>query len=253
MPVQPVKNNPRRRGNSVPPCQRYTPADFQREYPDDDACLEYLLQKRWPGGLIHCFKCSKVLRHYKVSGRQSYACRACGNQVHPTAGTIFHKSTTPLTTWFYVMRLMASTRVGVSAKQIQREGGVTYKTAWRMMAQVRKLMAEQGIKLAGPVEIDDAVFGGSDTNKHQELRGGAKQAVVGIVARHSGKVVARVVESVSKAAAEAIVGEVLPPATTIYSDSHASYDGLQWMGKGHRHSTVNHSRGWVRVRSHADD
>ena len=112
---------------------------------------------------------------------------------------------------------------------IQRETGVTYKTAWRMMAQVRKLMAEQGIKLAGPVEIDDAVFGGSDSNKHLELRGGAKQAVVGIVARHSGKVVTRVVDAVTKEAAEAVVGEVLPPATTIYSDQHLSYQGLGWM------------------------
>ena len=203
MPVQPVKLHPRRRGNSIPPCQRYTPADFRREYPDDAACLEYLFQRRWPDGLVWCFECKRELRHYKVAGRQAYACRACGSQVHPTAGTIFHKSTTPLTTWFYVMRLMASTRVGISAKQIQREVGVTYKTAWRMMAQIRKLMAEQGIKLAGPVEIDDAVFGGSDTNKHLELRGGAKQAVVGIVARHSGKVVTRVVDAVTKEAAEA--------------------------------------------------
>jgi transposase len=78
----------------------------------------------------------------------AYACHACGNHIFPLAGTIFHKSTTSLKTWFYVIKLMSSTRVGISAKQIQRETGVTYKTAWRMMKQVRQLMDEQ-IKLKG--------------------------------------------------------------------------------------------------------
>jgi transposase-like protein len=87
-----------------------------------------------------CTHCGKERKHYRVTGRMAYACHACGNHIFPLAGTIFHKSTTSLRTWFYVIRLMASTRVGVSAKQIQRETGVTYKTAWRMMKQVRKLM-----------------------------------------------------------------------------------------------------------------
>src|ERR1700678_4022041 len=147
------------RRQTVPPQQKYTVKQFEQEFPTEDSCLEYLKEKRWPGGKLLCARCGEERKHYRVRGRMAYACPVCGNYVYPMAGTIFHKSTTPLRTWFLVIRLMASTRVGVSAKQIQRETGVTYKTAWRMMKQVRLLMGEK-IKLSGPVEIDEAYFGG---------------------------------------------------------------------------------------------
>jgi len=72
-----------------------------------------------------------------VRSRKVYECDFCGYQISPTAGTILHKSPTPLTHWFYAMFLMASTRTGISAKQLERELGVTYKTAWRMFSQMR--------------------------------------------------------------------------------------------------------------------
>jgi transposase len=77
-----------------------------------------------------------------VTGRTAYACDHCGNHIYPLAGTIFQKTTTSLRLWFYAMYLMGSTRCGISAKQIQRETGVTYKTAWRMFKQIRLLLAE---------------------------------------------------------------------------------------------------------------
>src|ERR1700728_483769 len=140
------------RYQTVKPQQKYTVQQFDREFPDDDSCLEYVMQKRWPNALALCVNCNVERKHYHVSGRTAYACHACGNHIYPLAGTIFHKSTTSLRTWFFVIRLMASTRVGVSAKQIQRETGVTYKCAWRMMKQVRKIMGEK-ITLSGAVEI----------------------------------------------------------------------------------------------------
>src|ERR1035438_6224803 len=79
-----------------------------------------------------------------VSGRPAYACDYCGSMISPMAGTIFEKSSTALRTWFYAMYLMSATRCGISAKQIQRETGVTYKTAWRMFKQIRTLMSEIG-------------------------------------------------------------------------------------------------------------
>ena len=161
------------RRQTIPPQQKYTTKQFQAEFPNDDACLDYLMNKRFPGNIALCVECQADRKHYRVSGRTCYACPVCGSHLFPLAGTIFHKSTTPLTTWFYVIKLMSTTRVGVSAKQIQRETGVTYKTAWRMMKQVRVLMAEK-IKLQGSVEIDEAYFGGSDANKPQHLRGKAK-------------------------------------------------------------------------------
>ena len=149
------------------------------------------------------------------------------------SGTIFHKSTTSLRTWFYVIRLMASTRVGVSAKHIQRETGVTYKTAWRMMKQVRQLMDEQ-IKLHGPVEMDESYFGAPDANKHRGLiRQQGKTAVFGIVER-KGRVVARVLPDATKDSILPVVGEVLPPQTMIYSDQSATLEQVRWMGMSHK-------------------
>jgi transposase-like protein len=238
------------RYQTVRPEQKYTAKQFDGEFPDEDSCLEYVMQKRWPGGMALCVNCKIERRHYRVTGRTAYACHACGNHIFPLAGTIFHKSTTSLRTWFYVIRLMASTRVGVSAKQIQRETGVTYKTAWRMMKQIRKLMGEK-IYLKGPVEMDEAEFGGSDSNKPKHLRGKAKATVFGIVERR-GKVIARVVPDATKESILPVVGEVLPPRTTIYSDESATLALVRWMGKSHRHQTVNHSETYVDGHAHTN-
>jgi transposase-like protein len=238
------------RRQTVPPQQKYTVKQFEQEFPTEDSCLEYVKERRWPGGKILCVRCGSERKHYRVTGRMAYACPACGNFVYPLAGTIFHKSTTSLRTWFLVIRLMASTRVGISAKQIQRETGVTYKTAWRMMKQIRKLMGDSG-KLSGPVEMDEAYFGGSDSNKPQHLRGHAKTPVLGIVERR-GRVIARVLPDASKDSILPVVGEVLPPRTMIYTDESATLEQVRWMGQSHKHATVNHSKGYVDGYAHTN-
>jgi transposase len=240
-----------RRYQTIPKQQKYTIKDFGADFPDDTACLEYVKERRWPDGRALCVVCNVERKHYRVTGRMAYACHACGNHIFPLAGTIFHKSTTPLKTWFYVIKPMSSTRVGISAKQIQRETGVTYKTAWRMMKHVRQLMDEQ-IKLKGAVEMDEANFGGSDSNKHRHLlRQDSKTTVFGIVER-GGKVVTKVVPDAQKTTLLPIVGEVVQPKAMIYTDEHASYDGLRWMGKNHKHATVNHSEGYVDGYAHTN-
>jgi transposase len=110
---------------------------FLREFPDDEACLQWLWRNRYSpdGEHAHCPKCERkqAFRRYATSQhRRSWTCVACGYHLYPTSGTIFHKSSTSLYVWFYAMYLMASTRCGISAKQLERELGVTYKTAWRM-------------------------------------------------------------------------------------------------------------------------
>jgi len=239
------------RYQTIKPEQKYTAKRFEAEFPTEDSCLEYVKEQRFPGGMALCAVCGKKRRHYRVTGRTAYACQACGNHLYPLAGTIFHKSTTSLRTWFYVIRLMSSTRVGVSAKQIQRETGVTYKTAWRMMKQVRKLMGED-LTLQGPVEIDEGYFGAPDSNKHRGLlRQQRKTTVLGIVERH-GKVVARVVPDGTKESILPVVGEVLPMTSTIYSDESATLALVKWMGKSHRHKTVNHSETYVDGYAHTN-
>ena len=121
---------------------KYTIKDFNEKYPDDDACLDRIFKGRYPEG-VYCPKCEKITKFYRIKDRTAYCCEFCGYQVFPLAGTIFHKSPTPLRYWFHAMFLMSSTRCGISAKQLQREIGVTYKTAWRMFTMIRKLMDEK--------------------------------------------------------------------------------------------------------------
>ena len=111
-------------------------------FPDDDTCLDFLYKRNYDE-VQTCPNCGKESKFYKLSDRKVYSCEFCGHQISPTAGTIFHKSSTALTTWFYVIYLMAQTRGGISAKQIERETGVTYKTAWRMCKQVRSVLFEK--------------------------------------------------------------------------------------------------------------
>jgi transposase-like protein len=149
--------------NRKPKMRKYTKGDFDHQFPDDATCLEWLKSYLYPEG-IFCQKCQKATKHHRVASRPSYSCDYCGHHVHPTAGTIFHKSPTPLTTWFYAIYLMASTRCGISAKQIERETGVTYKTAWRMFKQIRSMLTDDSGPLGGKsshgVEMDETYFGG---------------------------------------------------------------------------------------------
>ena len=139
------RNNPRRSSASE---SRYTLFEFEQEYPDDAACLEALVARLYPDG-IYCFKCQKVTKHHRVKSRTCYECQFCGHQEYPMKGTIFEGSATSLRLWFYAIYLMASTRCGISAKQLERELGVTYKTAWRMFNKIRSLLdQDEGEPLA---------------------------------------------------------------------------------------------------------
>lgn len=236
------------RRQTVPPEQKYTIRDFEREFPDDDTCLETVMQWRFPEGKTLCVGCGVVRKHYRVTGRTSYACRACGNHIYPLAGTIFHKSSTSLRTWFFVIRLMASTRVGVSAKHIQRETGVTYKCAWRMMKQVRMLMGET-IQLSGAVEMDEGIFGGADHNKAKHLRGGRKSNVLGIVER-GGQVVAKVMPDGSWKSMQPVISSTIPALTTVYTDAAGVLRNVRDMG--HTHRTVKHKTHHVQGDAHTN-
>src|SRR4051812_40077081 len=138
--------------------------EFMREFPDDATCLEFLWRQRCSddGSHAHCPKCKQTRKFHRVKSRPSYSCDSCGYHMPPTAGTIFHRSATSLHLWFYAMYLMTSTHCAVSAKHLDRELGVTYKTAWRMANLIRnKLMVEDGDEpLSGDVEVDETFIGG---------------------------------------------------------------------------------------------
>ncbi len=133
---------------------KYTLQQLQKDFPDNNACLEWLKHHIYPEG-IYCKIDKRITPHHRMKTRKSYSCELCGHHVHPTARTIFHKSSTPLTLWFYAIFLMTTTRAGISAKQLERELGITYKTAWRMFHQIRKMMADNDNPLKGEIEVDE--------------------------------------------------------------------------------------------------
>lgn len=243
------------RNHSLPKAQKYTIADFNAEFPDDDACLNHIFFARWPDGITTCYSkaCGNVeRRHHRVSGRTAYACDHCGKHIYPLAGTIFEKTTTSLKLWFYAIYLIGSTRCGISAKQLQRETGVTYKTAWRMFKQIRTLMSED-IRLEGSsVEVDETFHGAPKKNQHiSRRREGThkdKQPIFGIVER-KGRVIARVVPDVKEKTLLPILATHVLPSTTVYTDSYVSYDNVGWMGRNYKHHRINHSAG-VYVQGH---
>jgi transposase len=228
--------------NRKPKMLRYTLKDFQRQYPDDATCLEWLRNFLYPDG-IYCETCEAVTKHHRVKSRPSYSCDHCGHHVHPTADTIFHKSPTPLTTWFYAIYLMAQTRCGISAKQIQRETGVTYKTAWRMFRQIRSMLneTESGTKLGGsqkPVEVDE-MYVGPRTKRLRSIPK-PKTPVVGLVQR-KGSVRAFVVADVKKDTLHGLIKEHVLPSNLVFTDDFPAYDGLSRTPHNYYHRRIRHS------------
>jgi transposase len=116
-------------------------SEFLRRFPDTDACLEEIKKIRYPQG-ITCAKCKTKTRHYRIKKRLAYACYLCRHQVYPLKDTVFEKSATPLRLWFYCLFLMTQTRSDIPITTLQKELGVTYKTAWRMCTVIKSLMAQ---------------------------------------------------------------------------------------------------------------
>jgi transposase len=235
------------RRQTIPKHLRYTLDQLKEEFSTDDACLDAIMRQRYPGGVTYCSDCERDRKLYRVSGRKAYVCEV-GHQFYPLAGTIFQKSTTPLHIWFYAMYQMGSTRCGISAKQIQRETGVTYKTAWRMFKQIRSLLSETDMQLEGSsVEMDESYFGAK--RKRGNKRGrpspsdSSKTCVVGIVERGigTGRVVATVASDATKATLRGIAVERILPESVVFTDEYASYNGLEQ--EGYTHRRINHSAG----------
>jgi transposase len=232
------------RRQTIPKHLRYTINDFNSQFPDDDACLEHLKEQRFPKGVAYCAKCKRDRKHHRVTGRPAYACDYCGSMISPMAGTIFEKSATSLRLWYYAMYLMASTRCGISAKQIQRETGVTYKTAWRMFRQIRSLLSETDMQLEGEaVEMDEMYVGGKRKGRAGRPMAGDKQKtpVVGIAER-KGRVIALATPDVKGSTLLGIVKERILPKSTIFTDELNAYDGIKHMkGMGYEHLRIHHT------------
>jgi transposase-like protein len=221
--------------------------EFMRDFPDDATCLEWLWRTRYApdGQHADCPKCElrREFKRYETSQqRQSWTCTACGYHLHPTAGTIFHKSSTSLHLWFYAMYLMTSTRCGISAKQLERELGVTYKTAWRMFTLIRnELMTDDDEPLSGAVEANGTYMGGRRKGKTgRPGRGDRKKTPVFGIVERGGRVVATTIPDATAVSLMPHIQKRVLPESTIYTDEWKAYNRL--VRSGYHHRRIHHSQ-----------
>jgi transposase len=217
---------------------------FFRQFPDDETCLQHLFEVRFGQG-FPCPKCERPSKWFRIKAERAYSCQWCGNHLHPTVGTPFEQTRTPLQLWFYAIFMFTTTRNGVSAKELQRQLGVTYKTAWRMGHEIRKHMADvDGCEPIGGldkvVEIDETLIGGrlqgQGGGRHLEN----KTFVLGMVER-GGDVVTAVVSDCRRDTLWPVIEKNVVAGTTLNTDELKSYIGISL--RGYRHQTVNHSEG----------
>lgn len=224
---------------------KYTVKQLRADFPTDAACFDWLVQYLYPDGMT-CSRCERVTKHYRVSGRPCYVCSKCSKHLYPLANTIFHRSRTPLTDWFHAIYLMSTNKSGTSAKQIEREIGVTYKTAWRMMHQIRTMMGNQPAQLEDEVEVDETYVHpntfkrssarrryGQDARRTGEILFGAVQRRGDVKIWH--------VKSSGVRVLQPLILNNVKKRTLIHSDGHRSYASLYKFG--HEHRTTTHELG----------
>ncbi len=160
---------------------RYSLKELRKDFPDEDACLAFVFDA------THSRECSCGGSYRPVSGRRKFQCSKCRYQIAPCAGTSFHKSDTPLSVWFHALFVFSCARSGLSAKELERQIGTTYKTAYRILRTFRQALAQDGPPLSGTVETDTGFFGGFRSPK----------AVVQAARQRGGRMRAGVIERAS--------------------------------------------------------
>jgi transposase len=212
---------------------RYTIDTMHKEFPNDDLCLDYLFKQRY-GHLDYCPNCGVETKFYRIKTRKYYKCPHCAFELYPLANTIFHKSATPLTKWFYAIYLFSVGKNGVSAMELERHLGVTYKTAWRMAKQIRLMMQQNSDKLSGIVEADETYIGGkSKRDKTYDN----KTPVLGVVEK-GGKAKAVVTDWASTSRATSFVRANVEEGTELQTDESRIY---LWSKRDYDHRSINHS------------
>ena len=228
--------------------EKLTVREFFNRFSTDDACLDHVMEVRY--GTRHvCEKCKQEATFHRVWGRsrdgskteprKAYSCSRCGHHVYPCAGTIFQDSRTSLQLWFYAIYLFVVTRHGVSGKELQRQLGVTYKTAWRMGHQIRDLMADTNgfAMLQGHVELDEAYVGGRRSGGKRGRGAPGKTIVFGMKER-DGRMTTEVVPNVRKVTLRDATLRNVEPGSIVSTDELMSYGLLD--GDGYTHGSVKH-------------
>jgi len=227
---------------------KYTIDTLHKEFPDDDACLDFIFQKRY-GHIEFCPHCAAETKFYKLKTRKIYKCKHCGFELYPLANTIFHKSDTPLTKWFFAIYLFSNGKNGTSAKELERHLGVTYKCAWRMCKQIRLMLQENGGMLSGIIEADETYVGGK---ARMDKKFANKTAVVGIVEKKqgTGRVRAFTTKQADASVTLPFIKTNVEAGSTLQTDESRIYSRVK---RDFTHEFVNHSKyEYVRVGVHTN-
>jgi len=227
---------------------RYGIKSLERDFPNEAKCLEFLFDAQ------HSRECSCGGTYKPVKGRKQYQCSKCRFQIAPLAGTIFHKSDTPLQIWFKAILSFSNAKSGLSAKQLEREIETTYKTAYRMLMLIRKALAQGSDKLSGDVEVDAAYLGGrkhgGKYNKYQKQAIAAKSVVMGAVERGGNIKVLVVPDATSKTQGSFLAAAVAKEGTRLMTDGA---NQLKNVAMGYDRYMVNHKKGeWARGDAHTN-
>lgn len=216
---------------------KYSIRDLKKDFPNDEKCLEFLFDT------LHSRECSCGGTYTRLKGkdkRKKYQCSKCRFQISPTAGTIFEKSSTPLTLWFHAIFIFSNAKSGISAKELERQLGVTYKTAWRILKLIRQSLSQGNYRLRGDVEIDESQIGGrGDGGSNNEDLGDVykkKAKVIGAIERNGDARVKHVPNLTSDTITGFIDENVDTENTRLLTDKSNRY------GSGYNRQTVNHSR-----------
>ncbi len=227
------------------------------EFGSEDKCHAFLEELRWPDG-VECPRCGgkKISR---IAKRRQFDCDGCRYQFSVRVGTLFHDSKLPLWKWFLAVYVMGESKKGVSANQLKRMLGVSYKTAWYLCHRIRAAMHDESAPLLrGIVEADETYIGGTARkgtykSKREALqhRLDNKTVVLGAVER-GGKVRLRMAPDASSESVKGFLADVVhDDAEAIYTDSHRSYRGIA--DHNTRHEVVNHAQDeWVRGQIHTN-
>lgn len=223
---------------------------FERAFPNEDACAAYLVAHRWPDG-VHCPRCGSVNVYKLATMDWKWECPDCrvggAYRFSHIAGTVFENTNKPLRDWFRVIHMMMTSKKGISALQVMRVMGFgSYKTAHYMCHRIRAaLIDEEFQKLMGIVEVDETYIGGKARNRHVSKRGkgdqgGSGKAIVAGAVRRKGNVVARVVENNDTQTLVDFVREAVSDKVSLLcTDGLKSYRSL---GDIFPHSWVDHAR-----------
>lgn len=242
-----------------------TIVEFQRCFPDDDACRGYLAASRWPEGYA-CPRCAHA-EAFVLPRRHLWQCKRCGYQTSVTAGTVMHATRTPLTLWFWSAYLVTTHTPGISAVQLRRQLGIGHKTAWLILHKLRRgMVAPAREPLKRELEVDEFFLGGHEDGLRGGRQRGEKALVVGAVevrGRGSGRLRLATVPDASGLSLGGFVVQNAAVGAIVHTDGWSGYNGLRGLGFDHRpesqraagpdeqllprlHRTVSNLKSWLR-------